>query len=219
MNKIIFWNTDTQQDFCNPDGKLYVEGSEKIKPYLKFLTDLAKEHNIQVVNTCDWHNEKDEELSDNPDFVNTFPQHCMEYSNGAKFITETKPCSEDMIFVNHNQKEIPVDQLYDCRNIVIQKNKFDVFEGNPFTGQILDILGSDIVVVYGVATSFCVYYAVKGLIDKGIKVVVVEDAIKDLPNIDTNKTMDQWKNWGVQIVPAKWIEFLINITKEEGYDN
>ncbi|MCK9543690.1 MAG: cysteine hydrolase [Novosphingobium sp.] len=222
MNKIIFWAVDCQQDFINPDGKLYVQDAEKIKPNLKYLTDLAIKNNIQVVSTGDWHTEKDVELSDNPDFLNTFPEHCMAGSDGAMLIEETRSGItnfDNTVVVDYNNKELDIPKIYDATDILIQKNKFDVFEGNPFTGQILDILGPDIVVVYGVATSFCVHYAVKGLIDRGIKVVVVEDAIKDLPNIDTNKTMDQWKNWEVQIVPSKWVEFLVKITKVDGYDN
>ena len=54
--KIIFWNVDTQKDFMNKDGKLYVQGAEEIKSNLKRLTNLAKAYNITVVNTGDYHN-------------------------------------------------------------------------------------------------------------------------------------------------------------------
>ena len=60
--KIIFWNVDTQKDFMNPDGALYVEGAESIKPNLKKLTEFARENNIFVVNTADFHFPDDKEL-------------------------------------------------------------------------------------------------------------------------------------------------------------
>ena len=63
--KTIFWNVDTQIDFMKPYGKLPVaggEGAEDIEQNLEYLTDIATEENIQVVNTADYHNENSEEL-------------------------------------------------------------------------------------------------------------------------------------------------------------
>lgn len=218
--KILFWNVDTQQDFCHPDGKLYVQGAESIKPNLGLLTKITKDNDIQVVSTADCHLRGDSELSNSPDFKTTFPDHCMAGEIGADFIKETNPYFDDCAMtINYNDKELNVNQLYDCKNIIIEKNKFDVFTGNPFTNQILDVLSPEVVVVYGVATSFCVANAIDGLTERGVKVVVVDDAIHDLPNFDTQKTINQWIGWGVQIASTKMVEFLINITKEEGYDN
>jgi nicotinamidase-related amidase len=55
LTKAVFWNTDTQYDFIDKDGKLSVENAESIKPNLKKLTDFARVNNIKVVNTMDWH--------------------------------------------------------------------------------------------------------------------------------------------------------------------
>ncbi len=66
---ILFWNVDTQVDFMKADGKLYVQNAEEIAPTLEKLTAFAKENNIKVVNTCDYHNENSQELSDTPDFI------------------------------------------------------------------------------------------------------------------------------------------------------
>ena len=74
MNKIIFWNVDTQIDFMLPEGKLYIQGAEKILPNLKLLTDYARKNEIKIVNTRDFHSINDKEISNTPDFVNTFPQ-------------------------------------------------------------------------------------------------------------------------------------------------
>ncbi len=61
--KTIFWNVDTQVDFMNKDGKLYVQGAEEIKPNLKRLTDLAEKYKITVINTGDYHNKTSKEIS------------------------------------------------------------------------------------------------------------------------------------------------------------
>ncbi len=76
-SSVLFWNVDTQVDFMKASGKLYVQDAETIEPVLAQLTSLAEKHNIIVVNSCDYHNENTLELSDTPDFVKTFPPHCM----------------------------------------------------------------------------------------------------------------------------------------------
>lgn len=196
MKKIIFWNVDTQKDFMNPDGALYVEGAESIKPNLKKLTDFAGEHNIMVVNTADMHNPPDEELSDNPDFINTFPPHCMNGSNGMEFIEETHPSCINTSVLSYNDGFNSID--VNAENVIIYKNKFDVFKGNPHTEQFLDLINPYTVVVYGVATNVCVNCAVIGLIKKGIEVLVVEDAIKELPNLSVDDIYKAWTPYNVQ---------------------
>jgi len=193
--KIIFWAVDCQKDFMNKDGALYVEGAESIKPNLKILTQFAKENNIMVVNTRDWHDERDKELSENPDFINTFPQHCIHGSEGAEFIEETKP--DKIITTGSNELyyglDAPVLNIY-ARNIVIDKNKFDVFAGNPDTDKFLNFINPDLVVVYGVATNVCVHHAVMGLTKQVKEIWVVDDAIKELPNIPIEPIFKEWRN-------------------------
>ena len=51
----LFWDVDTQVDFMNEDGQLFVEGAEDIKSNLKALTNLAKNENIPVAGSLDTH--------------------------------------------------------------------------------------------------------------------------------------------------------------------
>jgi nicotinamidase/pyrazinamidase len=183
--KVIFWNVDTQVDFMEKRGKLYVNGAETINENLQKLTVLAHLHNIIVVNTADFHNTKSKEISSSPDFVTTFPEHCIIGSEGAEFISATYPHQfgrESYCIVEYDGRYLDEDLLKKSRNIIIHKDDFDVFEGNHHTEKVLDILKPDLIVVYGVTTNICVYYAVKGLLLRGYKVLVVKDAIKGLPN-------------------------------------
>ena len=50
---VIFWDVDTQHDFMDPDGKLYVKGAELIKPKLEQLTQYAHARGIQIVASSD----------------------------------------------------------------------------------------------------------------------------------------------------------------------
>lgn len=204
-NKILFWNVDTQYDFINPNGKLYVKGAEEIKAKLETLSLLAEKNNIKVINTSDYHSADDDEISNNPDFINTFPSHCIAKSPGAEFIVETKP-KDDFIELLHD-KEYSAEEIKNIclhRNIIIRKNKFDVFTGNIHTSKILDILKPEKIYVYGVSTNVCVDWAVKGLAKKKIEIIVINDAIKELPNISL--PFKDWDKLSVKRILLKDID-------------
>ena len=196
IKNLLFWNIDTQIDFVHPDGKLYVPGAELLKPVWKDLTRLAAEKSIRVVNTSDYHKSSSPEINGSPDFVKTFPEHCLAGSRGAEFIKETKP--ENQIIFDWD-REYDINQLLDkskkYRNIVIRKDVFDVFDGNPYTDDILKFLNPETVIVYGVATNFCVDAQVKSLNKRKLKIYVVEDAIKELPDVPL--PFAQWDEMGV----------------------
>ena len=196
---LLFWNVDTQYDFVSRQGKLYVQGAELLKPKWKRITQLANENSIRVVNTADYHYPDSLELSSNPNFISTFPPHCMAHTKGAEYIPETNP--ENAIVFNWNENYSDISKILNRennRNIIIRKDAFDVFKGNPFTELILNILTPKIVVVYGVTTNVCVNDAVVGLSGRVEKVYVIEDAIKELPNIPL--PFENWKKSGVKLI-------------------
>ncbi len=195
-SEILFWNVDTQVDFVEPSGKLYVPGAELLKPIWTNITKLAQEKNIKVVNTADFHYSDSAELASEPDFVNTFPEHCMAETPGAEYIPETQP--ETPVIFDWNKKYFTLDTVRDSRNIVIRKDAFDVFTGNPYTEEILQILAPKTVVVFGVTTNVCVNDAVIGLASRVEKVIVIKDAIKELPNIPL--PFEKWKELGVEMI-------------------
>jgi nicotinamidase/pyrazinamidase len=198
-NRILFWNVDTQEDFIDLAGKLYVEGAELIRPVLNQITDFAKNEGIRVVNTCDYHYINSDELSVLPNYQTSFPPHCMAGTSGADFIRETEPESPLVIDWDPQLAIFPdFDDPVRFRNIVIRKDAFDVFAGNPHTEKVLQILLPDKVFVYGVTTNVCVDKAVMGLSARGIKVYVLMDAIKELPNLPL--PFESWITAGVEMI-------------------
>lgn len=197
---ILFWNVDTQEDFIDPEGKLYVNGAESIRPMLNQITAYAKANGIRVINTCDYHQINAVEISLNPDFITHFPPHCMANTPGASFISETDPENPLIIDWDSDLAIIPeFDDAVRFRNIVIRKDAFDVFEGNQQTDKILRIINPECVFVYGVTTNICVDKVVVGLIRRGFKVYVFEDAIRELPNLPL--PFQVWKEMGVDMIP------------------
>lgn len=197
--RTIFWNVDTQRDFINKNGALYVKDAELIKPCLKEITEFARKEKITVVNTADCHTDKSEEIQGTPDFKTIFPPHCMLAGDGGiDFIEETDPKKDvksNYSMVCYTDKEL--HHSFDrARNIIIYKDKFDVFS-NPLTEKVLERLKPEQVIVYGVATNICVSYAVLGLKKKGYEVTVVLDAIKELPDSSLEKVFEDWWKKGI----------------------
>lgn len=208
LSQWLFWNVDTQIDFIYPRGKLYVKDAEKLRPQWERLTLLAKEKSIRVVNSADFHYANSAELDSSPDFIKTFPEHCMAGSRGADFIKETDP--EEPVIFDWDKEYLITFDLFDSvkyRNYIIRKDAFDVFTGSPYTEIVLSRLKPETVVVYGVTTNICVDFAVKGLKKREKDVYVVEDAIKELPGIPL--PFDDWKERGVKFITLAGLENLI----------
>ena len=205
---ILFWNVDTQYDFVRNDashkGKLPIEGARDIEKNLKYLTRLAREYDIRVMNTGDWHTLKSKEISDNPDYKTTFPEHCIIGTKGAEFIPATN--SENPYVVDWRDNSYDQKRLKNSRNIVIYKDLFDVFSGNRHTDDILKTINPKKVIVYGVATNICVNFAVKGLRKRGIDVLVPTVAVKELPNSNLQEILNAWKNKGVKLITTKEVK-------------
>lgn len=208
LQNTLFWNVDTQVDFMEPGGKLYVQDAEKLKPVLKKITKLAEEKSVFVVNTADYHHDGSAELSENPDFKSTFPPHCMAESPGAAYIPETNPANPVIINWDRGQDiDGLIEKIQNTREVIIRKDAFDVFAGNPYTDIILQRLNPETVVVYGVTTNVCVNDAVVGLSKRGKNVLVVSDAIKELPNLPL--PFEKWSKLGVDLITFSELKAMI----------
>src|SRR3954469_22406631 len=74
---LVFVDIDTQRDFLDPEGALYVPGSEAILANLARLTEFARAHGIPVLATGCAHSLDDDELAQ-------FPPHCMVGTPGQR---------------------------------------------------------------------------------------------------------------------------------------
>ncbi|MDD4820113.1 MAG: cysteine hydrolase family protein [Flavobacteriales bacterium] len=192
LKKLFFWNVDTQNDFMDEKGALYIPDAKQIRPTLKAITLLAREKNIPVVSTADYHYDDSAEIAEIPDFKSTFPSHCMAETDGADFIDETSP--KNALYISWEEKYMDFDMSY--REFIVSKDAFDVFNGNPnmddFMETLYDETGRDTAVVYGVSGNVCVKYAVDGLREREFKVILITDAIKSLPDIPDPTQSEEW---------------------------
>lgn len=208
--QLIFWNVDTQKDFVEPSGKLYVKDAELLKGKWARITELACQKNIRVVNTADCHFPDASEISVNPDYIITFPPHCLAGTDGSEYIEEVKPDSPFIIGWDKKLNPAELESgISGSRNIVLYKNVFDVFSGNPYTADVLKILNPEKVIVYGVTTNICVDFSVRGLVKYVRELMVVADAIKELPGLPL--PFEDWERLGVRMIYTDEIESFINL--------
>ncbi len=168
MKQTIFYDTDTQHDFMDEDGKLYVPGAEDIKKNLETLTKFAVEKGYRVMGSVDAH------TKDDPEFK-TFPEHCVAGTKGQTKIDETT--IDDTLYVpnrEHTTKEIK-DLVDSKKTLIFEKQHYDIFT-SPVAEKVLEQEVKE-AVLYGVATDICDKAAAIGMRRRDIKVYIVTDAV------------------------------------------
>ena len=197
----VFWDVDTQVDFMRPDGKLYVDDAETIVANLAALTDFAHGNGIRIVASSDNHDPGDDELSEAPDFVDTFPPHCLRGTEGQARIPET--VLRDVLVVE--PEDATADVIGRVANhagdILFHKRYFDVFT-NPSVSPVVEALGIDEVVLYGVALDVCNRHAVEGLLSRhpGTAITVVTDAVRAINEGGRGALLADWRARGVGLL-------------------
>jgi nicotinamidase/pyrazinamidase len=163
---LVFVDIDTQRDFLEPTGALYVGGGVEILSQLARLSRYAREHDIPVLATACAHRPDDPELE-------RFPPHCMIGSAGQERIDATRP-AETLAIGEDDEPTGPLPG-----HVTIQKREIDFFTSShaDFIIRQLDVRRPTFV-VYGVATDYCVAAAVEGLLARKCRVALVVDAIR-----------------------------------------
>ncbi|HET9461079.1 MAG TPA: isochorismatase family cysteine hydrolase [Gaiellaceae bacterium] len=205
-SRTIFWDVDTQFDFMDPSGKLYVPDAELIKPNLKRLTDYAHERGIRIVASADDHESGHRELSETPDFHDTFPEHCMRGTPGAAKVPETALSAPVIVEPSPTPRD-ELARLLRTRDgdVLIRKHWFDVFT-NPNADVVVDTLAPTDVVVYGVALDVCNRYAIEGLLARGIpRIHAVTDATKPIHAHTVEALLESWRKSGVRLVTTEQV--------------
>ncbi|MBU2637616.1 MAG: isochorismatase family protein [Nanoarchaeota archaeon] len=228
MKNICFYDVDTQHDFMDEKGALYVPGAEEIRPKLHALTRYALDlpydytdpesgrryrHTVPhyeidlypILGSVDRHYEGDAELK-------IFPKHCMDGTEGQKKIPETSivaqtwcgnavtpPCMEDAYIENRAHLPQELKNAMSHSAVYFEKQEVSVFSNA--NANLLTRF--DAAVVYGVATEYCVKAAVLGMRQRGIDVLVVEDAIKGITPDGEKAAVEEMKNAGAKFIKTK----------------
>ncbi len=202
MAGTILWDVDTQVDFVEPAGKLYVAGVELAKPAMARLVQAARAASVVHVASADDHELTDPEISEQPDFESTWPPHCLRGTPGAEKIAETKQL--DPLPLSH----VPVPPallrrlLHGRREILILKKHYDPFS-NPNTEALVEALDPDEILLFGVATDICDDATVRALRRRGRRVAFVEDAARGVDPARVAACTAAWREQGVRFTTAE----------------
>ena len=166
----VFVDIDTQRDFLEPAGALFVPGSTAIVPNLARLARFAREQRIPILATACAHTPEDPELK-------TFPPHCMIGTAGQERVEATF-CANSLMF--DERAQLPAARP---PHLTLLKRQYDLFT-HPHADELIALYatGLPVFVVHGVATDYCVAAAVRGLLARHCRIALVVDAIRAIDN-------------------------------------
>lgn len=190
----VFVDVDTQVDFLDPAGLLYVPGSTGLLPALERLTRHAKAAGIPVVASVCAHLEDDEEFA-------LYPRHCLANTPGQLKVPAT------LLPV---RLTLPADVavhgvaglLAGRDQLILQKRATDVFTTATARALVDELPAHVRWVVYGVALDVCVKAWVEGLLARGRRVAVVTDAVMGIDSAAGERMLAEWKTRGVELITA-----------------
>lgn len=167
--RTVFVDIDTQFDFMNPAGRLYVPEADTIVPVLGELFEYAARRQIPVLSSADSHQ------PDEPEFEQ-FGPHCLAGTPGQAKLPETL-LPRRTVVQPQQQLSDPAALLDQYQQVIFHKRSFNVFS-NPNMGRLVEAIHVERYVVFGVATDYCVRAAALELLNRGQQVLIVQDAIK-----------------------------------------
>ena len=161
--RFILVDVDTQVDFMEPTGALYVPGAERLGDRLRELLAFAAEMKAPHLATMDTH------TPDDPEFAAyQFPPHCVKGTPGWTKVAASRPVAPTLV--------LGPEALALGRETLFLKDTFDIFT-NPLFAAALAHHQPEVALVCGVATDYCVKAAVLGLLAAGVPVILATDEI------------------------------------------
>ena len=181
---------DVQNDFTE-GGALGVEGGEAVAAGItRYLAQHPHRYD-HVFASRDWHDADNDNgghfaTTDAPDFVTTWPVHCVAGTTGADYHSALNT-SEVTVGVRKGQG----------------RPAYSIFEGVTDEGesltQRLDDLGVEEIDVVGIATDYCVLASALDAVATGRTVRVLDDLVAGVATVSSALALEQLAAAGVRV--------------------
>ncbi|MCW2724413.1 MAG: amidase [Frankiales bacterium] len=173
---------DVQEDFCE-GGSLAVQGGREVA---RTVVGLLPSYDV-VVASADWHVDPGDHFANEPDYVATWPAHCVVGTAGSRL---QEPLTEDAV------------------DAVVRKGEhaaaYSAFQGTVGGTRLEDWLrerGVDALDVCGIATDHCVRASVLDARAAGLPVRVLLEACAGVAPGTTQAALAQMAEAGAELVP------------------
>ncbi len=175
---------DVQNDFCE-GGSLAVAGGAAVARAIDEL--LARDHGYDhIVATQDHHVDPGGHFSDSPDFVDSWPRHCVAGTPGAQFHPQLRTGAIEAVF--HKGEYAAA---------------YSGFEGAADGVKLAEWLtdrGVDEVDIVGIATDYCVRATAEDAVRAGFTTRVLTDLTAGVAPESTAAALAGMRSAGVQLV-------------------
>jgi len=194
MKKILIV-VDYQHDFASPDGLLSVPDADKLSQNIQKRIDSDYD---AVIYTFDTHTKEQYQGSEEEKL---FPGiHCEFGTKGWKLF-EIQPKTNKFDTELDNFSE-PFSMVALENEYFFTKDVFDIWSGNEIYPRWFEATfpADDVEIdVVGVATEFCVQMNILGLVERGYKVNLIQDAVTGITPDGVADAMKTFEEKGVEI--------------------
>jgi nicotinamidase/pyrazinamidase len=174
---------DVQNDFCEGGSLAVAGGGDVARGVTKLLQSHGYDH---VVATKDYHIDPGDHFSDQPDYRDSWPPHCVVGTAGADFHPDLDPGAVEAVFHKGHYSAA-----------------YSGFEGTDAAGTTLaDWLRArdvDAVDVVGIATDYCVKATAADAVAAGFTTRVLKDLTAGVAPATTAEAVEALRAAGVEV--------------------
>lgn len=185
---------DVQNDFCE-GGALACEGGASAATKITNFLKTNKSNYDYVIASRDWHTPGDSNAGhfatagSEPDYVTTWPIHCVANTNGAEY----HPNLDQSLIDIHIKKGQ-------------NANGYSIFEGTDEAGEpypeLIKRLKLSHVDIVGIATDYCVRASALDSISNNLTTRVITSLTAGVSSASVENAIDEMVDAGVTVVPT-----------------
>ncbi|WP_374968596.1 isochorismatase family protein [Terrabacter sp. BE26] len=183
---------DVQNDFCEGGSLAVAGGAEVAREVSEHVSRHAADYD-HVVATADWHVDPGTHFSQTPDYVDSWPVHCVAGSEGAEFHPRLAGALGHVEAVFRKGEHAAAYSGFEGRADV---------DGRTPLADWLEQRGVTDVDVVGIATDHCVRATAADAQREGFRTTVLLDLTAGVARSTTESALSQLREAGVRLLGA-----------------